>query len=125
MKAIVPDKVNEVMIRRFEMLVHNLQSSFDTYVIHGGFRFRQPQAEARLRGYFSIVFHLLQITGRHAAFLRAPPLRGGLQEYLQARAGSVGGSINPERLLDRTINYGLYFTSVNFSIRARIWPGRF
>ncbi|MCK5486479.1 MAG: HPr family phosphocarrier protein, partial [Desulfobacterales bacterium] len=37
--AIVPDKVNEVEIRRYEMLVHNLQSSFDTYVIHGGFRF--------------------------------------------------------------------------------------
>jgi hypothetical protein len=32
---IVPEKVNEVEIRRFEMLVHNLQSSFDTYVIHG------------------------------------------------------------------------------------------
>jgi len=37
--AIVPNKVNEVEIRRFEMLVHNLQSAFDTYVIHGGFRF--------------------------------------------------------------------------------------
>ncbi len=38
-KNIVPGKVNEVETRRFEMLVHNLQSSFDTYVIHGGFRF--------------------------------------------------------------------------------------
>ena len=33
---IVPGKVNVVNMRRFEMLVHNLQSSFDTYVIHGG-----------------------------------------------------------------------------------------
>jgi hypothetical protein len=31
--TIVPDKVNEVEIRRYEMLLHNLQSSFDTYVI--------------------------------------------------------------------------------------------
>ena len=37
-RRMVPDKVNEVEIRRFEMLVHNLQSSFDTYVIHGGYR---------------------------------------------------------------------------------------
>ncbi|PQP33816.1 phosphotransferase, partial [Desulfobacteraceae bacterium SEEP-SAG9] len=29
----VPDKINEVEVRQFEMLVHNLQSSFDTYVI--------------------------------------------------------------------------------------------
>src|SRR5512147_2456413 len=61
--AIVPDKVNEVEIRRYEMLVHNLQSSFDTYVIHGGFRFGNRQLK-QLRGFFSVVFHLLQMVGR-------------------------------------------------------------
>ena len=54
--AIVPDKVNEVEIRRFEMLVHNLQSSFDTYVIHGGFRFGNRKLK-QLRSFFSVVFH--------------------------------------------------------------------
>ncbi|NIW00050.1 HPr family phosphocarrier protein, partial [Candidatus Saccharibacteria bacterium] len=33
--TLVPERMNEVEIRRYEMLVHNLQSSFDTYVIHG------------------------------------------------------------------------------------------
>jgi hypothetical protein len=61
--SIVPSKVNEVEIRRFEMLVHSLQSSFDTYVIHGGFRFGNRELK-RLRGYFSVVFHLLQMVGR-------------------------------------------------------------
>ena len=60
---IVPSKINEVEIRRFEMLVHNLQSSFDTYVIHGGYRFGKRKLK-QLRSSFSIVFHLLQMTGR-------------------------------------------------------------
>ncbi|MDI6687959.1 MAG: HPr family phosphocarrier protein, partial [Desulfobacterales bacterium] len=58
--AIVPEKINEVEIRYFEMLVHSLQSSFDTYVIHGGFRFGNRRLK-QLRGYISIVFHLLQM----------------------------------------------------------------
>ncbi len=62
-RAIVPKKINEVEIRRFEMLVHNLQSSFDTYVIHGGYRLGK-QKLTDLRGHFSVVFHLLQMTGR-------------------------------------------------------------
>ena len=59
-KKMVPEKVNEVEIRRFEMLVHNLQSSFDSYVIHGGYRYGNRQLK-QLRGHFSVVFHLLQI----------------------------------------------------------------
>ena len=49
-------------MRRFEMLVHNLQSSFDTYVIHGGYRFGNRKLK-QIRGHFSVVFHLLQVVG--------------------------------------------------------------
>ena len=66
--VIVPDKINEVEVRRFEMLVHNLQSSFDTYVIHGGYRFGNRKLK-QLRAYFSAVLHLLQIMGTVASFL--------------------------------------------------------
>ena len=59
--AIVPDKVNEVEIRRYEMLLHSLQSSFDTYVIHGGFRYGNRKLK-QLRGFFSVVFLALTIT---------------------------------------------------------------
>ena len=65
---IVPEKINEVEIRRFEMLVHNLQSSFDTYVIHGGYRYGDRQLK-QLRGYFSAVFHLLTDDRATASFL--------------------------------------------------------
>jgi hypothetical protein len=61
--TLVPNKLNEVEIRRYEMLVHNLQSSFDTYVIHGGFRFGNRELK-QLRGNFSVVLHLLQMVGR-------------------------------------------------------------
>ena len=52
-RAIVPEKVNEVEIRRFEMLVHNLQSSFDTYVIHGGYPVWKAKADGPARTFFS------------------------------------------------------------------------
>ena len=54
LKALVPDRVNEVEIRRFEMLVHNLQSSFDTYIIHGGY-VSGNRILKRFRSYFSII----------------------------------------------------------------------
>jgi hypothetical protein len=77
--AIVPDKVNEVEIRRYEMLVHNLQSSFDTYVIHGGFRFGNRKLKQLLFGGVSPAAD----GGAPAALLRAAPVRGRLQEHLQ------------------------------------------
>ena len=75
--TIVPDKVNEVEIRRYEMLLHNLQSSFDTYVIHGGYRFGNRKLKM-LRSYFSLVFHLLQITGRLLHFYERHDLKYNL-----------------------------------------------
>ena len=69
---IVPDKINEVEIRRFEMLVHNLQSSFDTYVIHGGYRFGNRKLK-QLRGYFFGGVPPAADDRTAVAFLRAAP----------------------------------------------------
>lgn len=60
---LVPEKINEVLIRSFEMRVHNIQSSFDSYVV------KTPHEEEnilleQLRSHFSIVFHILQVMGR-------------------------------------------------------------
>ena len=106
--TIVPQKVNEVEIRRFEMLVHNLQSSFDTYVIHGGYRFGNRQLK-QLRSFFSVVFHLLQIIGRLLHFFeRHLHVAGYKNIYLQVQQ-RLSDLIDAEALLDRTINYGLYY----------------
>lgn len=105
---IVPHKVNEVEIRRYEMLVHNLQSSFDTYVIHGGFRFGNRELK-RLRGHFSVVFHLLQMVGRLLHFYERHLYAAGYKNTYKKVQVRLSNLVNPKILLDRTINYGLFY----------------
>ena len=106
--AIVPNKVNEVEIRRYEMLVHNLQSSFDTYVIHGGFRFGNRELK-RLRGHFSVVFHQLQMVGRLLHFYERHLHAAGYKNTYKKVQVRLSNLVNPKMLLDRTINYGLFY----------------
>ncbi len=108
MAALVPEKVNEVEIRRFEMLVHNLQSSFDTYVIHGGFRFGNRKLKS-LRSYFSIVFHLLQMMGRLLHFYERHLHEAGYKNTYKRVQDKLASLVDPVVLLDRTINFGLYY----------------
>ncbi|MFH0998353.1 MAG: HPr family phosphocarrier protein [Pseudomonadota bacterium] len=107
-RAIVPEKVNEVEIRRFEMLVHNLQSSFDTYVIHGGYRLGKRKL-TDLRGHFSVVFHLLQMTGRLLHLYERHLHEAGYKNTYKMVQDRLSSLVEPEALLDRTINYGLYY----------------
>jgi phosphotransferase system HPr-like phosphotransfer protein len=106
--ALVPDRVNEVEIRRYEMLVHNLQSSFDTYVIHGGFRFGNRKLK-QLRGFFSVVFHLLQMVGRLLHFYERHLHQAGYKNTYKKTQDQLAALVNPGELLDCTINYGLYY----------------
>ena len=105
---LVPDKVNEVEIRRYEMLLHSLQSSFDTYVIHGGFRYGNRKLK-QLRGAFSVVFHLLQMVGRLLHFYERHLHEAGYKNTYKAIQIKLASLINPVTLLDRTINYGLFY----------------
>ena len=107
-RAIVPEKVNEVEIRRFEMLVHNLQSSFDTYVMHGGYRFGKRKL-TDLRGHFSVVFHLLQMTGRLLHLYERHLHEAGYKNTYKMVQDRLSSLVDPVMLLDRTINYGLYY----------------
>jgi phosphotransferase system HPr-like phosphotransfer protein len=108
MIAMVPEKVNEVEIRRFEMLVHNLQSSFDTYVIHGGFRFGDRKLKL-LRSYFSVVFHLLQMMGRLLHFYERHLYEAGYKNTYKRVQDKLTTLVDPRMLLDRTFNYGLFY----------------
>lgn len=106
-RSVVPDKINEVEVRRFEMLVHNLQSAFDTYVIHGGYRYGNRKLK-QLRSYFSVVFHLLQLMGRLLHFYERHLHRASFKNiYLQAQ-DQLTKMVDPETLLQFTINYGLF-----------------
>jgi phosphotransferase system HPr-like phosphotransfer protein len=106
---IVPEKINEVEIRQFEMLVHNLQSSFDSYVIHGGYRFGNRKLK-QLRSHFSVVFHILQIMGRLLHFYERHLYDTGYKTGHKKVRNRLEELINTKFLLDRTINYGLYYT---------------
>jgi len=117
--TIVPDKINEVEIRRFEMLVHNLQSSFDTYVIHGGYRFGNRKLK-QLRGYFSVVFHLLQIVGRLLHFYERHLHEAGYKNIYKKVQDKLASLIDPETLLDRIINYGLYYACYFLTIGNKL-----
>jgi len=107
-QTLVPDKVNEVEIRRFEMLVHNLQSSFDTYVIHGGYRFGNRKLK-QLRGNFSAVFHLLQIMGRLLHFYERHLYEAGYKNIYKKVQDRLTLLVDAEALLERTVNYSLYY----------------
>lgn len=107
-RQLVPDKVNEVEIRRFEMMVHNLQSSFDTYVIHGGLRFGDSRLKD-FRSYFSVVFHLLQMMGRLLHFYERHLHQASFKNVYRIVQEQLAALVNPEQLLDRTINYGLFY----------------
>ncbi len=106
--SMVPDRVNEVEIRRHEMLLHNLQSSFDTYVIHGGFLYGNRKLK-QLRGFFSVVFHLLQMVGRLLHFYERHLHEAGYKNTYKVVQDRLSSLIDPATLLDRTINYGLFY----------------
>ncbi len=108
MLEIVPDKINEVQIRRFEMLVHNLQSAFDTYVIHGGFKRGNRKLKA-FRSSFSVVYHLLEMMGRLLHFYERHLHNPGYKDIYRKVQSHLSDLLPPERLLDRTINYAFYY----------------
>lgn len=107
-KEIVPKKVNEVLIGRFEMMIHNFQSSFDTYVIHGGLKFGTEKLKI-LRDTFSVVFHLLQTTGRLLHFYERHLHDAGYKNIYRCVQDRLSAIIDPDALIDRTINYGLFY----------------
>lgn len=106
-RQLVPDVINEVNVRRNEMLVHNLQSSFDTYVSQGGFSVTNEHLKI-LRSHFSVVFHLLQMMGRLLHFYERHLHEAG-KDFYQRVQSRMCELMEPERLLDVTINYGLYY----------------
>jgi len=118
-REMVPAKVNEVEIRGFEMVVHNLQSSFDSYVIQGGFRHGNRKLK-QLRAHFSVVLHILEVQGRLLHFYeRHLHEVGSITTYRSVRSRLLD-LVDPDMLLDRTINYGLFYACHFMSCGKRL-----
>jgi hypothetical protein len=107
-KVIVPSSFNEQESRRFEMVVHSLQSSFDTYVNRSGLRFRDIKLK-RLRGYISVVLHLLELTRRLLHYYERHLYGVGYKNIYKKVRDKLARAVRPEDILDRIVNYGLYY----------------
>ncbi len=105
---LVPEQINEVTIRRYEMLIHNIQSSFDSYVVN----IKSPTDKfklKRLRSHFSIVFHILQILGRLLHFYERHLYDTGFKNVYKNISISLSYIIDPAVLLDRAVNFCLFY----------------
>ncbi|MCA1792391.1 MAG: HPr family phosphocarrier protein [Desulfotignum sp.] len=105
---LVPEKINEVIIRSFEMKVHNIQSSFDSYVV------KTQSADEnilldQLRSHFSIVFHILQVMGRLLHFYERHLYDVGFKDVYMRVRQSLAELIDPDVLLDRAVNFCLFY----------------
>ncbi|PIE71611.1 MAG: phosphotransferase [Deltaproteobacteria bacterium] len=105
-RKLVPEQVNEVEVRRVEMLVHNLQSAFDTYVIHGGVQSDVSMLK-QFRGYVSVILHLLQMIGRLLHFYERHLHQVSLKAAYRDVQEALVDLIEPDILLEQTVNYAL------------------
>jgi phosphotransferase system HPr-like phosphotransfer protein len=105
---LVPAKINEVMIRSYEFRVHNLQSYFDTYVIQSGYQEISGKLKV-LRGYFSVVYHLLQIMGRLLHYYERHLHETSYKKAYVVVRDKLTEIVDPSMLLDRIINYAFYY----------------
>lgn len=105
---LVPEQFNEVIIRRYEMLIHNIQSSFDSYVVNTKSSSGNLLLE-QLRSHFSIVFHILQVAGRLLHFYERHLYDIGFKDVYKNVSESLSDLIDPDVLLDRAVNFCLFY----------------
>jgi hypothetical protein len=107
-ESIVPSRINEQEARRFEMAIHSLQSSFDTYVNRGGLRARNVTLKS-LRGHISVVLHLLELTRQLLHYYERHLYEVGYKSICKKVRDELSKAVKPEEILDRIVNYGLYY----------------
>jgi len=105
---IVPEQINEVTIRRYEMLIHNIQSSFDSYVVNIKSSSEKLMLD-QLRSHFSIVFHILQVLGRLLHFYERHLYDTGFKDVYKNVSISLSYVIDPAVLLDRSVNFCMFY----------------
>ncbi|MEN8210466.1 MAG: HPr family phosphocarrier protein [Thermodesulfobacteriota bacterium] len=105
---LVPAKINEVTIRRYEMLIHNIQSSFDSYVVNIKSSSDKLILD-QLRSHFSIVFHILQALGRLLHFYERHLYDTGFKDVYKNVSISLSYLIDPAVLIDRSVNFCLFY----------------
>ncbi len=107
-RELVPEKINEVTIRSYEMTIHNIQSSFDSYVVSTRYS-SETALLHQLRSHFSIAFHILQVMGRLLHFYERHLYDTGFKDVYKNMSLALSDLIDPDVLLDRAVNYCLFY----------------
>ena len=103
--SLIPAKINEEILRKYEMIIHNLQSSYDTYI---GRDFSRSLEFRSLRDHISIALHLLELSGRLSHYFERHLYnvgRSGIYLEIQSLLGQL---VSAEFLMDAIINYAVY-----------------
>lgn len=116
-RRLVPGRFNVEEARRFEMAIHSLQSSFDTYVNRSGLQLQRLKLKG-LRGYISVVLHLLELTRRLLHYYERHLYEVGYKRVCIQARDQLARAVSPEKILDCIVNYGLYYTS-DFLLKGR------
>ncbi|MFP3867890.1 MAG: HPr family phosphocarrier protein [Desulfobacteraceae bacterium] len=108
LKSIIPLKANEEVLRRYEMAIHNLQSSYDTYV---GRPTRGPGSQQLkcLRDHISIALHLLELGGRLSHFYERHIFDIGHNNFYRQIQSLIRELVDPDCLLDAIVNYAIFY----------------
>jgi len=96
----VPEKVNEEMIRKFELSMHNLESVYDTYVKDTTLEAKDPLFN-QLRTQISINLHLLEIARSLVHFFERHEKINTLLE----------NEIKSNNIPTAVVNWALYYTN--------------
>ena len=107
LRQLIPAKLNEEILRKFEMIIHNLQSSYDTYIGRDFSRSESIKFKS-LRDHISISLHLLELSGRLSHYFERHLYDvGRIGVYLEIQQ-LLGQLVNSEFLLDAIINYAVF-----------------
>jgi len=109
-RKIVPGRFNVEEARRFEMAIHSLQTSFDTYVNRSGLQLQRLKLKG-LRGYISVVLHLLELSRRLLHYYERHLYEVGYKRVCISVRDQLAKAVNPEAILHCIVNYGLYYTN--------------
>lgn len=100
--TLIPLRVDEKKARKFQNILHGVQSDYDTYV-RGSSEEQQNPNLKRLKGYISISMHLLEIVSwmshiceRHLCSIRTTPVKERIAEIIGA-----------EELLQEMVLFGM------------------
>lgn len=109
-RQLIPARINEEILRRYEMIIHNLQSSYDTYIGRDFTRSQSSEFKS-LRDHISISLHLLELSGRLSHYFERHLYdvgRSGIYLDVQTLLGRL---VNAEFLMDAIINYAVFSCS--------------